>query len=272
MTPRRKAVIVDWELEELHLYPISDTHVGSVSCRENQIKKVVEIIKGDPHACVIGGGDYTESIAPSDRRWSPREMAETLDPDNLENMFYCQALRFCKLFEETRGKWGGLILGNHEQTAISRYFVNPAAIIAERLGCPYVGDANQSNWFLFRMRSAGKVRSRVKVFVAHGWGGGELAGSSALKLQRTMWRKDAHIIITGHHHKPDSSAETVESVSGGGMIMTEQRVGIVNYAMCGQHGYQAVKTQNENPSGYCMISVRMEHDKGVKPGVLMQQI
>jgi predicted phosphodiesterase len=252
----RQAVVIDWPRDVLNLYFIADTHVGSAACREDAIQRLAAIVQADEYALVIGGGDYCEAIAPSDRRYDPRELAHPVAPEQIDNLFYCQALRFAKLMEPTRGKWAGLILGNHEHTAANKYFTNQAAIIADRLGTRYVGGSDQCGWFRIRWKRVnGRTRALTTIFVIHGWGGGELRGGDALKMQRLLWRKDCDLLLMGHTHRPMIFPETVESVDKAGVVQAQTRFGVIGYPLVGQHGYIARRGGNPAPTGY--VCVRM---------------
>jgi hypothetical protein len=255
-----KAVTIRYDQPILRLYCVADAHVGAAACNEARIERLAGIIESDPYARVIGGGDLIEAIAPDDRRWDPRELAEPASPELLENLFYRQTLRFCKLMERTAGKWDGLILGNHEQTAVQKYYINPASIIAERMGTRYVGANEQCGWFRYVLEDKGKIRAQVRVFAIHGWGGGELRGGDALKLQRLLWKKGADIILLAHVHRPMVFPETVETVDRQGRIVTEERFGVINYPLVDRHGYLARRGGNSCPAGCAVIQIERLHD------------
>jgi len=250
----RRAVVIDWPEPTLHLYLIADTHVGSVACYEDRIEKLASIIAGDPYGRIIGGGDYVEAITPADRRYDERELAHPVAPEHRDNMLYCQALRFVSLMECTRGQWLGLVLGNHEHVAAQRFYTNAASIIAERLGTRYIGGADQSGWFRIRWkRDENRTRAMTELYVIHGWGGGELRGGDALKMQRLLWRKDADILMMGHTHRPMVFPESVECLDRSGRVVERKRMGVIGFPLCGQHGYIARKGGNVQPPGYVRI-------------------
>lgn len=256
----KRAIKIETGLK-INLYPIGDTHVGSGACDENRNRTLAGIIAGDVNARIVGLGDFVEAIAPSDKRWSGRELPDYADTEMLENIFYRQAMRFCKLYEQTTGKWDALIRGNHEQTAISRYFSDPCAIIAERMGAAYVGDHEHSGWIVYLLKDdAGKTRARVRVFFAHGWAGGELKGGTALALQRALLRKDADLLMLAHSHQAMAFPETVECVAKNDEIKTVTRWGIVTFPMIDKHGYIARRGGNASPAGYSVIRLEATTD------------
>lgn len=269
---QRKAVIADWRRECLNLYFVGDAHVGALACDEKAIAELAATIAADEDAAVIGLGDFIEAIGYHDRRFDPREMMEPIAPEHLENPFYCQALRFCKLWESTKGKWLGVIRGNHESKALSNYHFDAVAVIAERLGCKYIGGSDEGGWLLLRLFDGDKLRNRVKVFVQHGWGGGELRGGDALKLQRVLWRKDADIVAFGHSHRPMAFPESVESIDRAGKPTRSDRWGVICYPLVGKHGYIARKAGNSPPPGYVVAHVERMHDGSARIGVEMRSL
>lgn len=271
--PKRKAVTIEWNQPELHIYNIADTHVGSNSCNEDNISKLSDIIANDRHAIAFGGGDYGEAIAPSDYRWEPSQLFKPIDIESLDNMFHCQALRFCKLVEKSRKKWRGLVMGNHGVTAAHRYYINQPSIIAERLGIPLVGGTNQCGWFLIKFVSKrGKTRRILKVFIIHGFGGGELAGGLALKLQRLLWKKDADVLLMSHMHRPMVLPETVETIDSRGREISKKKIGVISYPLVDRHGYIARKGGNSPAVGYTRVIVKIDRTNEFSLGVDMREL
>lgn len=275
---RRKAVIVDWYKPELHLYAVGDTHVGSEACDEAALRRVAQIIADDDCALAVGLGDYIEAVAYDDRRFDPREMAQFVGPENLNNIFCCQAAYFAELFKETAGKWAMLIAGNHETTAATRYHTDATALIAERLGTKYQGQMDESGWLLIRLLERqeegkrGKSRGILRVYCQHGWGGGELRGGDALKLERLCYRKQADVVLLAHTHRAHTFPVTVEGVNDRGWETKQERWGVIAYPMVEKHGYIARKGGNAPPVGYAMVRVQRVHEGAPKVGVQLQAV
>jgi len=263
---------MDWDKPELHLYAIGDTHIGSAAADEGLMGRMAEIIVQDDLARVIGMGDYIEAISYTDRRFDPEEVAQPIYPEHLGNPFYMQALRFVKVFEKTQGKWLGLISGNHETKARDRFHFDALAVIAERLGAPHVGGSRQSGWFVIRMRDEkGKVRNTVRIFVIHGWGGGELRGSDALKLQRLLWKKNADVVLLAHVHRAMTFPESVETTAGK-KVVNQRRVGVICQPLIGKHGYLAKRGGNAPAPGYVVVSIRRRPNRDAEIGVRIEPL
>ncbi len=269
---RRRAAGVDWGEPILRLYLVGDTHVGADACDEKRIAQLADIIAADHTAMVVGLGDYIEAIAPTDRRFDARELAQPIAPEHLTNPFYCQALRFCKLFEPTRGRWACVISGNHEDAALRHCHFDATAVIAERMGTAYHGGADEGGWLQIRMKDDGKIRNGVSVYIQHGWGGGELRGGDALKLQRLLWRKEADAVAIGHSHRPMVFPETVEYIDRSGWEQVAERWGIVAYPMVDKHGYIARRGGNAPPAGYAVLSIERQHDGRARLGAELRAL
>ena len=250
----------------LRIYAINDTHTGSISSREKEQSKLANIIANDPNGMILGIGDYTESIALSDRRFDASEMLRPISPEHVSNPFYQQALRFCKIWEPTIGKWLAVIPGNHELTALKRYHIDVTAIIAERMGCPYLGGTAMSGWLRVSMRTPGGSSSgKVDIFAAHGWGAGELRGGDALKLQRLLWRKAASVVVIAHTHRGMVFPETVEYINSSGYECEETRWGVISPALVGKHNYLA--SHGGNAPSPCYAVITLERDRANPPRI-----
>lgn len=261
--PHREAVKLDWPGWRVHLYGIGDCHVGAANADERAQAKLARLIADDPDALVIGLGDMVEAIAVDDRRFDPAELAAPIDPEMLRSPFYTAAMRWCKIWEPTAGKWLLMIDGNHETAAMSHYHTPLTAWLAERMRCPYVGGTDQCAWAIIRLVTgdAKSRRARFRVFAIHGFGGGELSGSAALKLERLMMRKQADLVLMAHMHQSQVQVKTVEVVNDGGTVSTRQVYGAIVPPLVGQHGYIARKGGNA-PAVGCLRADFSHGDDG----------
>jgi hypothetical protein len=243
-----------------------------MACDERRLERLASIIAADENALVVGLGDYIEAIALDDSRFDPREVAEFVPPEHLNNIFYVEAARFCQLMEPTRGKWGMVIPGNHEAVAAKQHHTDAAMIIADRLGCLYQGQGEESGWLRvqFNLGPAQKTRDTVDVFCAHGWGGGETL--STPKYERLVARKRADIVAVGHGHKPFSFPYTVEGLDRAGWEETKQGYFVECYPMVEKHGYLARKGGNAPPAGYVVVTCENIQHRGTILGVELKEL
>jgi len=270
----RRAVLRDWFGPVLRLYFVGDVHVGSRSCHEDKARELAQIIAGDTFGLAVGLGDYIESIAFTDRRFDPSELAQPISPEHLSNPFYQQALRFAKIFEATRGKWLCLVAGNHEERAAHYFHFDPLPIIAERLGAVYHGDSDCGGWARVRMLDApgGNMRNSIDLFLTHGSGGGELRGGDALRLQRMLLRKQADIVAMGHGHKATLFPESSELIDPMGYEKSVTRFGIEAYPLVGKHGYLARKGANDPPTGYVVAQITTNSHGHARISISMNEL
>lgn len=254
--PRRKATIFTWDRPELSIYFISDTHIGAEAAREKEQNELAKEIADDENGYVIGLGDFCECISPSDYRFDASQLHQPISAEHINNPFYTEALRFCKVWEPSIGKWIGLIPGNHEVKALRDYHIDVAAIISERMGCPYMGGTEQSGWVKVNLKHpGGSTAGSVRIFVTHGWGGGELRGGDALKLQRLLWKKEADVVAIGHLHKGMIFPETTDAITVAGYEYSKQKWGIISPAQVGKNAYLSRKGANEPNCGYAKITI-----------------
>jgi predicted phosphodiesterase len=266
----RKAITLEWHEPVLRIYPVGDVHIGSEACDEDAAARLAEIIAGDKLARIIGVGDFIEAIAPTDRRFMAAELSKPISQEHIDNPFYTQSLRFCKIFEPTRGKWLGVNGGNHESSATSHYFFDPIPIIAERLGCPHHLGNDQGGWYRVKMIEGKSTRSMADIFAMHGSGSGELRGADALRLERMLGRKGADVCIIGHGHKPMAIPVMFEALDKYGTELSSMRWGVECFPLCGKHGYVAQKGGNSSPIGYHVIELHRQHDGPTKISVRME--
>lgn len=253
--PIRKAVEKKFELEQVNLYAVGDTHVGSAACQEDKIKRLVKKIAEDPNGYIIGLGDFIEAISYSDKRFDAGELAQPISPEHVTNPFYTQALRFVKLFEPVKDRFLAVVAGNHEHKALQQSHFDATAIIAERLGCAYLGAADCSGWLRIRLTSAGKVRNTVNIFALHGYG-----GVNGNKAEQLAGRKDADLIMMGHTHKAMATPATVEYLDAAGQERTKTRWFIVCPPMTDKASYAARIGANETFTGYAKVRITRDHD------------
>jgi len=242
----RRAIVHEWPGREVHVYAVGDCHIGTCHAAEREQTRLAQIIAADPLALVVGLGDFVECIALDDKRFDPRELPKPIDIDMLLTPFYAAAMRFCKIWEPTAGKWLFMIDGNHETVASQRYHSPVTAWIAERMRAPYIGGADQCGWAIVRMMTgdAKSRRGRFRVFAIHGWGGGELAGGVALKLERLSGRKEADLILKGHDHQSMVMVKTVEVVNDGGTVEERKVWEVIVPPLVNNHSYNARAGRN----------------------------
>lgn len=196
--------------DTIRIYPLGDLHLGAAGCCEKLLAATVEAIRLDPFAYWIGLGDYCDFINLSDPRFAAGALAPWIKITDLQDLAAVQRDRFLDLVTPIADKCLALVKGNHEDT-IHRHYER--AIYAEivagvkalmsdppaKLGLDYCG------FLRLRLERGASETAKghvwaLDVFCHHGWGGGRLAGSKALKLERAAARFLADIALIGHWH------------------------------------------------------------------------
>jgi hypothetical protein len=65
------------------IYPLGDTHFGTLHCSEDKIKAQIQIIRDDPDAYWVGMGDLGEFISRHDPRFDGKCISKWVDPNDI---------------------------------------------------------------------------------------------------------------------------------------------------------------------------------------------
>ena len=109
----RVASRMDW----FYIYPLGDVHIGAHNCAENQFRRIVNMIRTDPRAYWVGGGDYLDSIILQDsQRFDPGVLPAWMLTGGSEkirkkikDMVAAQKERFCTIVEPIKDRCMGLV-------------------------------------------------------------------------------------------------------------------------------------------------------------------
>ena len=197
---------------EFTIYPLADIHLGNRACDEARLDTTLDAIAADRNARYLFLGDQFDAINAKDPRFDVRTLPLWLVELWHEGRTIAEAQRDGLLKRilsrpKLRGKCLGVIQGNHEHTIYKWSEINMYDPLVEAVK---VGDESlalgTSGFLVLRFRRVSGEDTRgqtftLTVYLHHGWGGGDLAGGIALKLEREMDRYDADLVLMGHHHK-----------------------------------------------------------------------
>lgn len=179
--------------EKVHLYIVSDVHIGAHGFQRSAFKKYLKEIENDPFAVVIAIGDlidnatigskgcvYSQRIMPQKQI---EQIIELLYPIREKIIFFC--------------------IGNHEERTFRQTGSDPGYTMCLGLDC--LDKYNYVHGFI-TIKAAGKA---YKIYSTHN------IGKSESKL-KTMARShpECDIIIGGHIHQPKVVAVAQELHSG----------------------------------------------------------
>ena len=220
------------------LYPLMDIHLGTRACDEKRLDRCLAEIERDKYGFYLLGGDNLDCINAKDPRFDPRILPAWLlerwsETGDMAASQRAELIARLQKHAGLRGKCVGVLEGNHE-TAIYRHtetnvydpLVEALRQDGESLALGYEG------FVVWRFRRGGMHDTwTVVIYVNHGWGGGDLAGGVALKLERVMDRFDADVYLLGHHHRIQSIVQSRPLRVNAGLHLEQppDRVG----AICG---------------------------------------
>jgi len=180
----------------MDIYILGDTHYPRG--RRKKFQKVINEIKKNKNAYMIGLGDWVENIVAGDPRYSPEEMAELIkqyqSPVNMVNVQWMIFENDIKPLIE-KNKILGLHSGNHESNFTRRYSYNALKQLCDRNDIEYLGDGMA----LFELKYKDKL---LRILTYHGSGGGLTTGYALSKLEYySQILDDIDIMAVGHTHK-----------------------------------------------------------------------
>lgn len=192
--------------DEYHLYVLGDIHVGALNCLETKFLRMVDVIKNDPNAIWIGGGDVCDHVILQDsKRFDPDTLPDWMLEGgaekvrkNVSDIVDAQCSRFVRMVKGISDKCIGLIEGNHEYTIKKHHNRDVMRKLCGALNVP-----NLTDCAFIRLKFMGPKGSSSKVvtvFICHGQGGGRTSGAEPNRLHRLAADKVADIILTGHSH------------------------------------------------------------------------
>ena len=186
---------------DITIIPISDVHLGSPECMEQEFISFIKTVKDSPNVYLILGGDlidngtrssvsdiFKSTMSPSQQK---KEMANILAP--VRDRILC------------------FVPGNHERRSAKDVDDDPvydiaakldledlyrenAAFLKIQLGKPETSNGNRSN---------STRRPSYHIVVMHGAGGGIYTGGAVNRNERFGYVIDGmDALVVGHTHKP----------------------------------------------------------------------
>ena len=176
------------------LTPIGDIHWGSEGFPFRTFRESIKIAV-DRGSYFLGMGDYLEFTSDSQR-----DMIDKLRSSvkkTLDDGVRAEADRLLEVLAPTRGRWVGMLRGNHtwlfeDRTSVEQYMCNA-------LETDYLGD---SSFIRLKMEDTptNHPEAEVVVFAHHGKGGGQTIGGQLNNPEKALKFMDADLVLMGHSH------------------------------------------------------------------------
>ncbi len=227
------------------LAPLGDIQYGSQGCSTSLLKKDVARI-ADRGQYVIGMGDYTDPMSPSNRH-ALKVAAQGLYESTLDLIDGAVETMIGDLANVLRPipakNWLGMLGFDHGWEFQDG---QPSdALLARKLKTEYLGHST-----IISISQGDHIRP-LKVFATHGKGGSVSATGKTLHLERMLSSMDADIVLFGHSHLKYGFTSIQLGVrhlkNGEPRIYSQTRVGAVTGSYL--KGYQANTTRGGWPAG-----------------------
>jgi len=194
-----KAIRYESRTDALHLYLLSDTHLGSRYTKEKELRRLVATIAQDPAAWWLHLGDVCEWISRRDRRHDEEEMAAWLWGH--QDVAKAQRDYAAEMFRPIGGKLLALCEGNHEAAIYQHEDREVYKSLAEMLTPERVCLGHRGLLSIAFTRMDAGSTWVMRLFLTHGSGGGQSDGAAANRLARIARAVEGvDVAAMGHLH------------------------------------------------------------------------
>jgi hypothetical protein len=181
--------------EQIILAPIGDVHVGARGFARNSFKEYLKILDNEyNNVYYVGMGDYIDAT-----RTTVRKAFKTLEVDDgefVDNYVEEQRQDFFDLVRHTKGKWLGLLEGNH--TWEYRDGTTTESRLCQDLEARFLHDCADIS-IKFQREDENGIRGSVGVWLHHGVGGRKFPVGKLLD-HVCPYFPDSDIFLMGHTH------------------------------------------------------------------------
>jgi hypothetical protein len=181
-------------MEELVIVPIGDVHWDAAGCAQNQFKQYLKDVRNEfENIRYIGMGDYLDAT-----RTTVRKTIKQLAVDDgapLDEFIEYKRKEFSAILEHTRGRWLGMLRGNH--TWDFRDGSSVESRLCADLDAPYLGDCGDVKLKFYN--AEGKLRGDVGIWAHHGTTGRKYPVGKLLDHICPHF-PDSDIFLMGHTH------------------------------------------------------------------------
>lgn len=186
---------------DITIVPISDVHLGSPGCMEQEFISFIKTVKETPNMYLVLGGDLIDN---GTRSSVTNPFRATMPPSQ-------QKKEMANILSEVRDRILCFVPGNHERRSgkdadddpmydiaakldLEHLYRENIAFVKIQMGNPENGNGTKNN---------GSLRPCYMLTVVHGAGGGILTGGAVNRGERFGYVIDGmDALIVGHTHKP----------------------------------------------------------------------
>lgn len=186
---------------DITIVPISDVHLGSPGCMEQEFISFIKTVKDTPNMYIVLGGDLIDN---GTRSSVTNPFRATMPPSQ-------QKKEMANILSEVRDRILCFVPGNHERRSGKDADDDPCYDIAAKLDLEHLYRENIAFVKVqlgTKERESGTLtasyqRPTYMLTVVHGAGGGILTGGAVNRGERFGYVIDGmDALIVGHTHKP----------------------------------------------------------------------
>jgi len=226
---RSKKKFIGAENQYVVLMPIGDIHYLSKGWPE---KKFIDHIKWgcDHGATFLGMGDYFDFAATSQRKAMGPLRDDVLE--QISDLVTEKVNRFFELIAFSRGRWIGLLEGNHRWEFPNGKTADQ--LLCKLLDCDFLGTSA-----LFQLASSATAKcpeARPTIFVHHGRSAARGQGAQLNPIENAIKSFDADVYLMAHTHcKPVAPLDRLEFSNDGVFYNRTLVIGRTGSFMRGYH-------------------------------------
>lgn len=187
---------------DITIVPVSDVHLGSPNCMEQEFIKFIHTVKETPNMYLVLGGDLIENGTRSSVGDSV--FRQKMPPSQ-------QKKEMANILSEVQDRILCFVPGNHERRSAKDADDDPVYDIAAKLDLEHLYRENIA-FVKIQLglpenpngtKNHASLRPTYMIVVTHGAGGGILTGSAVNRSERFSYVVDGmDALIVGHTHKP----------------------------------------------------------------------
>lgn len=187
-------------MEETIVVPIGDIHYGSSECDVDRLQKLVNWGMTQKNVYFLGMGDYFD-FTPSSVRGQLNKITQDDRKYEMVNDILDEAVRkkldeLYKILEKTKGRWIGMIGGNHSWTFSDG--TNTDTVLCQKLGTAYLGTVSMIQ---LKFKSSGNYKNMdCVIWATHGTS----TSNPIQKLEKLSGYFDADVFLMGHNHRKEA--------------------------------------------------------------------
>lgn len=175
----------------LKVFTFADLHIGNPQFSEKSLDEDIYSCRHTPNSIALGVGDWFESVTRTSKGdvWSL-----DIKPKDIKGFLRDK-------FAPIKGKFKGMVGGNHEDRLYYLTGVDPLEELAQEWGCPYRSEGMMLK-VIFGANNEGHEDRPYSYFIyfTHGYGGARTKSAKAVKVERLGAWIHADLYIMAHDH------------------------------------------------------------------------